>query len=193
MDNTILCYICYDAETPDNPYATNPQPCSCRGSIAIHKKCLKNAINNSHNCSICKTKFHLSYLPKKDGKELVIEKDMRGRHVEYTVNEKGERHGTYIVKYKDGRTAVMQTYINGVMEGPYVEYHKNGQIKSICKCRNNKIEGEFCEWSKHGETIEESQYVNGVKHGECMRWEYEGYVRTARIINYVEGIPDEYY
>lgn len=193
MDDNILCYICYDYETPDSPYATNPLPCICRGSIVIHTKCLKSSINNSRHCSICKTKYNIKYLPQKDGKELIIEKDFTGRYVEYTVNDKGEKHGSYIVKNKYGHTVVMQTYINGSMEGPYVEYHSNGQIKSVCKCRNNKIEGEYCEWSSNGDIIEESNYVNGVKHGESLKWEFEGYTRVARVINYVDGEPDEDY
>jgi antitoxin component YwqK of YwqJK toxin-antitoxin module len=190
MDDVILCYICYECETQDNLYATNPKPCICRGTIAIHTRCLENALKTSRNCSICKTKYNLTYLPKKDGKELIIERDILGRQVEYTINERGEKHGTYIVKNKYGRTATMQTYINGVMEGPYVEYYDDGQIKSVCKCRNNKIEGEYCEWSSSGDIIEESHYVNGVKHGDCLRWDFEGYTRVAQVINYIDGEAD---
>ena len=190
MDDVILCYVCYDCETPDNQYATNPSPCICRGSIVIHKKCLETTVNNSRHCSICKTKYNIKYLPQKDGKELIVEKDIMGRHVEYTVNEKGEKHGSYIVKNKYGKTAIMQSYINGIMEGPYVEYYPNGQIKSICKCRNNRIEGEFCEWSSNGDIIEESIYVNGIKNGECIIWNFEGYTRVAKVINYVDGEAD---
>jgi antitoxin component YwqK of YwqJK toxin-antitoxin module len=195
MEDTIQCYICYENESKNNPYAAEPKPCICKGSIVIHKSCLENVLKTSRNCSICKCKYNLKYLPQKDGRELIISTSEYGERIEYTINERGEKHGSYTVKNTFGRTVLLQSYINGVMEGPYVEYYQNGQIKSVCKCRNNRIEGEFCEWYEDGSILEESNYKDGKKHGECIQWVRDGYVRTAITSNYVEGemqVEEEY-
>jgi len=190
MDESIQCYICYEDESKNNPYAVEPNPCICKGSIVIHTKCLENVLKTSRNCSICKAKYNLKYLPQKDGREL-IETSEYGNRIEYTINERGEKHGSYIIKNTEGRTVLLHSYINGIMEGPYVEYYQNGQIKSVCKCRNNRIEGEFCEWDKNGNIVEESNYKDGQKHGECIRWVSEGWCRVAKTVNYVEGMCEE--
>ena len=190
MEESILCYICYENESKENPYASEPNPCPCKGSIVIHTKCLENVIKTSRNCSICKSKYNLKYLPQKDGRELIIETAEYGKRIEYTVNERSEKHGSYVIKNSNGRTVLLHSYINGIMEGPYVEYYQNGQIKSVCKCRNNRIEGEFCEWDKDGNVLEESIYKDGKKHGECVQWVREGWCRVGKTLNYIEGELD---
>ncbi len=187
MEDTILCYICFEQESKENPYASEPPPCICKGSIVIHKKCLQTVIKSSRNCSICKTKYKINYLPQKDGRELIIETNSYGEQIEYTVNETGNKHGSYIIKNNEGRVILLHSYINGIMEGPYVEYYPNGQIKSVCKCRNNRIEGEYCEWYEDGSILEESNYKDGKKHGECIRWLRENGCRVANTINFIEG------
>jgi antitoxin component YwqK of YwqJK toxin-antitoxin module len=189
MDSEVVCYVCFEHESKNEPYAESP--CICKGSIVIHKECLKSVIKKSRNCSICKTHYNLKYLPQRDGKELIKKKDINGERIEYTVNEKGERHGSCIIKSSDGDIKTLYTYINGIMEGPYTEYHPNGQIKSVCKCRNGRIEGEYNEWDRNGQLVEESQYKNGVKHGECIRWFQKGYIRVSKVLNYVDGDADD--
>lgn len=191
MDDTIQCYICYENESKNNPYVVEPKPCICKGSIVIHTECLKNVLHTSRNCSICKSKYNLKYLPQKDGRELIMDTSESGNRIEYTINERGEKHGSYIVKNADGRTILLHSYINGIMEGPYVEYYPNGQIKSVCKCRKNRIEGEFCEWDTNGNIVEESNYKDGQKHGECIQWINEGWCRVAKTVHYVEGVCEE--
>jgi antitoxin component YwqK of YwqJK toxin-antitoxin module len=190
MENTILCYICYENESKNNPYAIEPVPCMCKGSIVIHQACLKNLLKTSRNCSICKSRYNFKYLPQKDGKELIIEESEYGDYIEYTINERGEKHGSYTIKNSDGQTYLHSFYINGIMEGPYVEYYQSGQIKSVCKCRNNKIEGEFCEWYEDGSILEESNYKNGLKHGECITWVRENGIKVATTVYYNEGVSE---
>jgi len=86
------CYICFDKDTVENPYATNPRPCPCKGSIEIHKQCLEKVVESNRTCSICKTKYNTKYLPNKDGRELIVEPLSNGGRVEYTINENNQRH-----------------------------------------------------------------------------------------------------
>lgn len=187
MEDQIVCYICYDNEANDNKYASNPRPCQCKGSIQIHLRCLNQIIKSDRKCSICKCRYNIKYLPQKDGRELIIRQTNSGYTEEYTVNENGEKHGSYTLKNKDGQTLVYHSYIGGIMEGPYIEYFRNGQIKSVCKCRNNMIEGEFTEFYEDGTIKEESYYVNGRKHGECIKWKRSGYIRESKLYQYENG------
>jgi len=46
------CFICYDSFTEKIPKAT-PNPCKCKGSIAIHLSCLKTLMNYQNKCKSC--------------------------------------------------------------------------------------------------------------------------------------------
>lgn len=187
MSDQTSCYICYEVETVENEYAKNPRPCPCRGSIEVHKRCLNTLIKVSRNCNICKSKYHFDYLPKKDGREVIIEELNRRDVCEYTINEAGQKHGSYIIKNREGKIILYHSYINGIMEGPYIEYYPNGQMKSVCRCKNNKIEGEYVSWYKDGSLQEESYYVDGLLHGERVIWERDGYMRKDKTLIYKEG------
>lgn len=181
------CYICVEAESPDNPYANEPLPCSCKGSITIHESCLKTVIEKSRVCSICKTRYNLKYLPQKNGRELIVEKLPNNYTLEYTVNEKGEKHGTYMLKRPNGRTQTVHSYIDGIMDGPYCEYYPDGQIHIVCSCKNNRLNGHYNEWYPDGTIKEESYYKDGKKHGECIEWISEGFIRVSTTILFEDG------
>jgi antitoxin component YwqK of YwqJK toxin-antitoxin module len=194
MEENPVCYICYEPETENNVYVKEPSPCICKGSNVIHTICFQNILKSSRICTICKTKYNLAYLPKRNGLELITKMEINGNTIEYTINEKGEKHGTYKIKNKEGRTISIHSYINDIMEGPSIEYYENGQIKSVYKCRNNRIEGEYSEWYEDGTIMEESHYTNGLKHGECVKWNKEGAIRIGITIHYIEGeLQDEDY
>jgi antitoxin component YwqK of YwqJK toxin-antitoxin module len=187
MEDQIVCYICYDSETNDNKYVSNPRPCQCKGSIQIHLRCLNQIIKTDRKCSICKCRYNIKYLPQKDGRELIIRQTNSGYIEEYTIDENGQKHGSYTLKNKDGQTLVYHSYIGGIMEGPFLEYFTNGQMKSVCKCRNNRLEGEFTEFYEDGSIREESYYVNGRKHGNCIKWKRSGYIRESITYHYENG------
>ena len=187
MEDQIVCYICYDSETNDNKYVSNPRPCQCKGSIQIHLRCLNQIIKTDRKCSICKCRYNIKYLPQKDGRELIIRQTSSGYIEEYTVNGAGQKYGSYTLKNSDGQTLVYHSYIDDVMSGPFLEYFTNGQIKSVCKCKNNRIEGEFTEFYEDGSIREESYYVNGRKQGQSIRWVNKGYMKVAYKRTYNDG------
>jgi antitoxin component YwqK of YwqJK toxin-antitoxin module len=192
-EHQIACYICFEKESTDNLYASNPPPCICKGSITIHISCLERVIGKSRDCGICKTHYNVAYLPSRNGYELIKKEAGNGSLIEYTINSDKKKHGTYTLKDVYGQVLIMHSYINGVMEGPWVEYYPSGQIKSICKCKNNKIHGNYTEWYEDGAMREESNYKDGKKHGECTRWKRDGPCRVGITVNYIEGEaqPDE--
>ena len=188
MDSQV-CYMCYDCESATNPYASNPLPCDCKGSLLIHESCLKDIISkNIHDCTICKAKYNKKYLPKRNGLDVIIQKLKSGGTIEYTVNSSGKRHGLYIMRDEDNKTLVKYYYKDGAMDGVYIDYYKeNGQIRSIGYFVNNTLQGSCTEWNMDGSLKEESIYIGGVKHGLCTRWENEGFMRTKIEENYVNG------
>jgi len=188
MTTETACYICYEKETSEFPYAINP--CSCKGSIAIHLKCLQEHIRWSKVCSICHSRYRIEYLPNKHGKELITVVTKFGNTIEYTINEKGQKHGMYLIRHRNGQTMIVQSYINGIMEGPSIEYYPSGQIKMMSRFKYNRLEGEFTEWYENGLIKEESYYQDGVKHGESTIWSLHN--RIGEVNVYDHGVLMEY-
>ena len=60
MEESIVCYICYEPDTENSSYLKEPPPCECKGSIVIHKQCFEEIIKTSRICSICKTKYKIN-------------------------------------------------------------------------------------------------------------------------------------
>lgn len=188
MEELVVCYICYDAPTKEKPYALEPRPSKCKGSIEIHKECLQNLIQTTKtHCGICKARYNIAYLPKRNGRGLYIESMPHGFKREYTVNEQGEIHGSYTIRHPNNQIISYSSYIHDKMEGPHIEYYPNGQIRTACRSKNNKLEGEFSEWYPDGSLKEESHYRDGLKHGECIRWKQENYIRVCTVFVYENG------
>jgi hypothetical protein len=188
IEHQLTCYICYEKESKDNPYASEPSPCICKGSIVIHQSCLKQIITKSRNCSICKTHYNVAYLPSINGYELITEHMPNGDVIEYTINIAKQRHGTYYRKNSNGQILKIYSYINGKMDGPWVEYYPSGQIKLCCRCKNDSIDGDYTEWYRDGTIKEESFYINGLKEGECIKWKNEGGYRIGNTLHYQNGL-----
>ena len=183
------CYICYDDETPSNPYAKEPPPCICKGSIFIHQSCLKKVIQTSKFCTICKTKYNLKYLPQRNGRELMYEFTEYNELVEYTINQSGQKHGQYIIRSQAGEIVEAYNYTNGVFDGPFVEYYNSGKMKKLGTYKNGHLEGEYTEWYESGDLYEEAFYFNGQKHGKCTMYVKEGGVLIGSSQNYINGDP----
>lgn len=174
MSESITCYICFELDSPDNPYTENPAACKCKGSIVIHKSCLDSLVKNSRKCGICKSKYNLHYLPNKDGLELVTEVEINGDIAEYTVDEDEEYHGEYTVKKSTGELITRCNYNHGELNGEYVSWYKNGQMECKCNCVNNRIEGIYNAWYENGKMKECSVYKNGLKDGLLTLWDENG-------------------
>jgi hypothetical protein len=187
QDSPQLCYICYESHTAENPFALSPPPCRCIGSIVIHTKCLNKVIKKTRHCSICKAKYSLHYLPQRHGLELIIELLDYGRQLEYTVNQSGEKHGTSIIKNRDGSVISKYSYIDGLLNGPFIEYYWNGHMKCLGEYKDGLQNGDYSEWYEDGSLQEESKYVNGVKHGLCIYYMKDGYVTVSNMVNYING------
>jgi antitoxin component YwqK of YwqJK toxin-antitoxin module len=187
MASTHPCYVCYEPESPTNPYATNPRPCKCTGSLDIHIQCLQKIIETPQNtCKICRTKYNTFYLITKNGLELITEYNSN-EISEYTVDESGKKQGKYILKNNHGRTILQYTYKDDVLNGQYIEYYEDGNIHIIASFKDDKFEGDYVEWSTNGNIIVEAFYKNGVKHGRCTRWVQKGYMREEHVTIYDNG------
>lgn len=183
MDNNIFCYICYDKEEPNNKYLKDPYPCECKGSIVIHKKCLDNILKISRVCSICKTKYKVQYLPNINGLELITELNPNGDITEYTIDDKGNKHGEQIIKKQFGNIISQSYYLNGLLNGEYKTCYLNGQLECYCYCINNQIDGIFMSWYQNGQIMENSFYTNGLKNGSSIQWYSNGRIKYSNMYN----------
>ena len=117
MDSENQCYICYDVESAENPYAISP--CNCKGSIHLHKTCLETLWKRVQNCGICMESWNK---PKKyrDGLELIeIFDDDLFMIVQYTIDSSGNKHGLYQKWYKCGQIYIECTYDMDYRSGVY--------------------------------------------------------------------------
>jgi hypothetical protein len=195
MEEAIMCYICYDYETQDNPYLKNPLPCNCKGSILIHKNCLDTILESMRTCTVCKTKYKLVYLPKRNGLELITEVAISGDITEYTIDAQGDIQGEHIVKKETGEVISKCLYKNGLLDGEYMTWYSNGQVECICYCMQNKLHGEYRAWYENGIMMEQTYYKEGIRHGLCNKWDKEGNLIISR--HYIHGklpipLPDEF-
>lgn len=185
MEESILCYICYEPEKENDSYLTEPKPCNCKGSIVIHQKCFKEIIKTSRFCSICRTKYKLQYLPNRNGLELIVKVEPNGDITEYTINEEGEKHGQLIVKKNSGEIIEKSEYRCGYLHGEYKTWYVNGQLECECICIRNRIEGEYKMWYENGQLMEYSFYVDGLKDGLSKEWNMNGEMTHNRL--YIKG------
>jgi hypothetical protein len=195
MEEPIVCYICYENETQDNPYLKDPSPCRCKGSILIHKNCLETILNTTRKCSICRAKYNLAYLPMRNGLELITEVAINGDITEYTIDPSGDIQGEHTVTKQTGELISRCHYKNGLLHGEYKTWYSNGQVECICNCVNNKLHGEYKAWYENGVMMEHTYYKDSVKHGLCNRWDKEGNLIISR--HYINGnlpipLPDEF-
>lgn len=180
MEEAVCCYICYEFENKNNNYLKEPSPCKCKGSITIHKDCLNEVLKTSRNCSICKTKYNMMYLPNRNGLELMIEEAINGDITEYTIDELGNKQGEHIIKKQSGQLISKSNYNLGKLHGEYTTWYDNNQVECVCNCVDNHIEGEYKSWYDNGILMEHTFYKDGMKEGISKRWNNEGELRQSR-------------
>lgn len=185
MEESVVCYICYEPETKNSSYLKEPPPCECKGSIVIHKHCFDEIIKSSRVCSICRTKYKVQYLPNRNGLELITEVAINGDITEYTIDEKGDKQGVHTVKKQSGEIISESHYVNGLLQGKYKTWYLNGQLECECTCFRNRIEGEYMSWYEDGKIMEHSFYVDGLKDGMSKQWDMNGKMKHNRV--YIKG------
>jgi len=185
MEESVVCYICYEPETKNSSYLKEPPPCECKGSIVIHKQCFDEVIKTSRICSICKTKYKVQYLPNRNGLEVITEVSINGDITEYTVDKDGDIQGEHTVRKQTGELISRSMYKNGLLHGEYKTWYENGQLECHCYCFKNKIEGEYKSWYDNGKIMEQSVYKDGAKDGLVKRWDINGKLVQSKV--YIRG------
>lgn len=122
--------------------------------------------------------------------------DKAGKEVAQIPVEKGET--SFTVYYQNGKKAIEQTRVNGLIHGVYKEYyadgkvmtegnyyyddrngsyktyHPNGKLKTEGTYMNDYIDGEEKEYFASGNLKETVVYKNGVRHGETKTYSEDG-------------------
>ncbi len=139
----LQCYLCYHEDSKENPFASDPLPCNCKGGIVIHKACLLDVIDRSGDiCSICQTKYRAKSYLSVDEEGCILRISVHNNNrVKYHENEHGQKHGSYIEYYE--KTALVKQkcyYVNGIIHGPYEKLFRNGSfVKSGMKMGNYNL------------------------------------------------------
>ncbi len=124
MNTSDYCYICAEEETEQMKFMEST-PCSCKGTIKIHKLCYEYIRSRSSKCGLCKHP-----LPN----EPVWLNDQDIKHdglVFWQTNNQGEKHGLEITYcMKENRFSIIKEfwYKNGKRDGPYKIWNTNGRL-----------------------------------------------------------------
>jgi len=171
--DSLQCYVCHEEDTVENPFASDPKPCTCIGSIVLHKDCLIKLLQRSDKCSICKKKFNIIYKPLEDG---FIIKHLYGYTIRYMVNDSDKFHGIYEIweneSLIEGKRYLMKriNYVNGVKNGLYESWWENGKLQKKTNYVNDKKEGLYEEWYYNGQLMIKVNYVDDKKEGLYEEW-----------------------
>ena len=199
------CYICYEDETPSDPYV-EPSPCSCTGSIKLHVSCFKEINRRSNTCGICKSKYEvhdiaLAYSEtladgyRIEGKRMQISRVLVGeiRHYypsgsKYIVEQRlpnGLLHGKYKEYHENGIHRRIGYYKNGEMYGPWATYYETGLTKSVIEYDEDEYHGTYIEYFEDGSVNVRCKYDNGCRDGEYVQFYENG--DYYRKISYENG------
>lgn len=205
-DAAATCYICYEDETPSNPYI-DPSPCSCTGSIKLHVECFKEIKKRSATCGICKSKYSVVdiALPfteieydgtRVEGRKLQISGRLVGeikrfypsgakQSVEHRLNN-GTLHGKYKEYHENGIHRSIGYYKNGEMHGPWATYYESGMAKSMIEYEEDEYHGAYVEYFEDGGAKIRCKYVHGNRDGEYVQFYENG--DYDRKISYINGM-----
>lgn len=137
--DTPQCYLCYDVETPQNPYAK--EPCNCKGSIVLHQTCLQTI--KTTTCTICNT-------PWRTSTNIIYAYYNNGQPIYRQTVLRSKKHGPYEAWYADGSRKIQCMYEDDQIHGSYMHWYKDATLAH----KYNYVHGK-----KHG--IQESWYPNG--------------------------------
>ncbi|MBN2891545.1 MAG: hypothetical protein JXL97_06750 [Bacteroidales bacterium] len=76
-------------------------------------------------------------------------------------NENGEKHGTWINYFENGKKSLEETYVNGVKEGQVTEWYKDGTKMYTVDYAQNLPDGKWIIWDETGKKISTTTYKNG--------------------------------
>jgi len=204
------CYLCYGPASAEDPFAVDPKPCQCTGSIVLHKSCLQQLMSRSATCSICKGTYNRVYLATEDD---CVVKYIDKCKIKYKINAVGQKdgpfeiwywnqqvqgrikerctyvadklEGTYEQWYENGNRWQRYSAVGGRREGLYEAWHMNGHLWVRCNYRDGKLEGLYESFHKYGRALHKYNLVNGKREGLYEHWHENG-VLAARG-NYVGG------
>lgn len=207
MGETEQCYLCYGEESAEKPFALDPKPCDCTGSIVLHIGCLQQLLMYSKNCSICKKNYNITclnlYFKNKQKFDGFIIEHINGIKYgikyrikyKFKVNDAGQKHGPYEQYYIVGERGHVKKcyYVNGKIEGLYEIWDWEQDITNIrlrCNYINDKIEGLCEEWNENGQKYKKYYYVNGKIEGLSEEWQYDEqkYSKCYYINGRMEGV-----
>jgi len=101
----------------------------------------------------------------RNGLQIVDATDWFGHRVSYTINDAGERHGTYESRHSTGDLEFSAVYENGILHGPYTRWFGANVRHCVIPYKFGIIDGACMFWNVEGVLERTYDCVNGEKHG----------------------------
>ncbi|AJY47799.1 hypothetical protein TM49_22355 [Martelella endophytica] len=122
---------------------------------------------------------------EKDGTEVWYWADGKTRR-EITWKD-GVLNGPWRSYYQDGKLEAENDHVDGRIDGVERKYHENGKLAAEVHWALSKRDGPYRDYDKDGNLIEEGHYVDGAADGDVTEYWPSGERRALR--HYVMGKP----
>lgn len=165
---SLHCYICYEDGCYENE---NKQV--VKDSMMIHWFCFQNMLVSSKTCHSCNAKQLLS-IPER-GTLTILE---NGEKIQYQVNQKGEKHGTWIQWYPTGQVKYRWTFVDG-RETLYEAFYKNGNLEHRTHSLEGILHGLSEYWYENGQLLKQGNYLHGAQDGPYKQWYKNGKLKMT--------------
>jgi len=100
---------------------------------------------------------------------------------------KGQRHGTWLTYYPDGKIQTITSYLNGKKQGPEIQIDNSGYITTKSPYVQGNLHGEFKGYTR-GRITDRRNYAGGKLHGLKQRYYPSGTIMEESY--YVNGTID---
>ena len=99
----------------------------------------------------------------------------------------GQRHGTWLTYYPDGKIQTITSYLNGKKQGPEIQIDNSGYITTKSPYVQGNLNGEFKGYTR-GRITDRRNYVDGKLHGLKQKYYPSGIIMEES--TYVDGKID---
>jgi antitoxin component YwqK of YwqJK toxin-antitoxin module len=137
----------------------------------------------------------IQHFDKDEGQLLSGEqrKEFTGPFVSKATFTKGELHGPWTIKDRNGQDVIEWHFRHGTRDGKWTWWHSNGQPWLQAHYKNGALDGELLEWDRAGKLVNQSTYIDGRYLAKDVGWYALGQKHFEGAHLKVHNVPEPKY
>ena len=128
-------------------------------------------------------------LGSQHGKQIYLTREGDTARIEFYNN--GILHGNKRLYYSKSRIEKDINYVNGLMDGSFKHYNRDGILLEEITYKQGKKNGECKYYYDDGKLLKTEKWTMDVKDGEFKTFYYQGFIQTME--NYKKGIAEGWF